>query len=56
MVEATQMIKILRLWLRSLRYRGIVRELRELSAAQLSALWIRPADIDRLALKVAVLR
>jgi uncharacterized protein YjiS (DUF1127 family) len=48
------MTKILRIWLRSLRYRGMVRELKGLSAPQLSALWIRPADIDRLALKVAV--
>lgn len=43
------MTKMIRNW----RYRALVRQLKSLSARELRALGIRPAEIDRLAFAAA---
>ena len=43
------MSNVFRRWHESHRYRVTMRDLHSLSMAELHALWIKPAEIDRLA-------
>jgi hypothetical protein len=44
----------IRSWLRTRRFHALVRELSAMSANELSALWIRPSQIDRLAMAASL--
>jgi uncharacterized protein YjiS (DUF1127 family) len=47
------MSKTLRSWRQSVRYRATIRSLKALSQQELSALWLRPSDIDEVAKQAA---